>query len=488
MVTIEVPEEMVPLLEPIVGHVVNFRQRAWKGEQVDFASDEREFMKYVAAFETGCTLGIMLQSLDPRASRVEVRGRTYKRMTNENMGTEYFAMRGATRVTRGLYRDEAVRNGPTIVPMDLRAGIVEGHLTPAAAKGIASLGQAMPSREAELNCERLGVLPFSRSEHFRSAVDVGERWGELRELHEDKLVETLEMPPKTAALSVAVDRVSLPMAEPRELTAADIEKGVKNPITVAFRMAFSAVITTYDGEGEPLGCIRYAHVPTHGAVEMEEALREDLAILLRRRPDLDVVSLADGAPEMQSILDRATAGRVVKAALIDFWHVLEHLGKAARASGEDAKQVTPRFRKALLEDDDAITGIEVELRTWALRFASEETPNTMPDADKLPEDLHAALTYVENNSKRMRYASVHAAGLPIGSGTVEATGKTIVETRMRRAGARWDESGAQPILALRALSTSSGTRWAEALDHVVASYTEHVRPLRARRQAKNGSR
>lgn len=194
MVMVEVPEEMVPLLEPIIDHVVDFRQRARKGEEVDFSSDERELMKRVAAFETGCTLGIMLQSLDPTASRVEVRGRTYRRMTNTDMGAEYFAMRGAARITRGLYRDEAVRNGPTIVPMELRAGVVQGHLTPAAAKGIAQVGQAMPSREGEVTCERLGVLPYSRSEHLRSAVDVGERWGELRELYEDKLVERMEIP------------------------------------------------------------------------------------------------------------------------------------------------------------------------------------------------------------------------------------------------------------------------------------------------------
>jgi hypothetical protein len=187
---------------------------------------------------------------------------------------------------------------------------------------------------------------------------------------------------------------------------------------------------------------------------MEDALREDLAILLRRRPDLKVVALADGAPEMQSILDRATAGHVVTAALIDFWHVLEHLGEAATAAGENASEVVPRFRRELLEHDDAIHAIEVELRTWAVRFASEETPDV--------NDLHGALTYVRNNGARMRYASVHAAGLPIGSGTVEATGKTIVETRMRRAGARWDEDGAQPILALRALTARPSTTQAVA--------------------------
>ena len=165
------------------------------------------------------------------------------------------------------------------------------------------------------------------------------------------------------------------------------------------------------------------------------------------------------------------------ARLIDFWHLLEHLGKAAKACGNDSTTAVPRFRDALLASDDAIDAIEVEVHGWALPY---------PD-DELPDDLHAAMTYIENNRARLRYATTYAAGLPIGSGTVEATGKTIVETRMRRSGARWVESGAQPILALRALATSSGARWGEAIGHVINSYKATVRPLppRTRAQARS---
>jgi len=117
------------------------------------------------------------------------------------------------------------------------------------------------------------VLPYSRSEHFRSAVVVGQRWGEIRDLYEDSLVENMVLPQAVSAVSVAVDRVSLPMAEKRDLTADDEKRGIKKPITVGFRMAFSAVLTLYDLTGKPLACIRYAHVPTDGAAQMTDALR-----------------------------------------------------------------------------------------------------------------------------------------------------------------------------------------------------------------------
>jgi len=442
---------------------------------VDFRADEKLLMERMAAME-GCAIGVMLSALDPRSPRVRVGSKTYRRMNNPNCTATYFGLRSNFRVERGIYREEGLRNGPTIVPMELRAGIVDGQLTPAAAGGIATLGQAMPSREASETSARLCVLPYSRSEHFRAAVQVGHRWGELRELYEEELVEVMPLPENVASVSVAVDRASVPMREPREPTARDIEKGVKNPVSVNLRMAFCGVLTLYDPDGNPLDCIRYAHVPTDGADDIRTALRDDLGVLLKRRPDLRVVALADGAVDMQNILDAVTDGRDVVATLVDFWHLLEKLAAACDAVGDDAAGYIPRFRSMLLDDDDAVHEIAKELDEWAERYAPVDGPNPRRLSAR-PEGLHHAITYLDNNAARMRYASVHRAGLPIGSGTVEATAKTIIGSRMRRPGCRWIEPGAQPILALRALATSSVQRWEQVMEYIVASYTAHVTPL-----------
>ena len=110
--------------------------------------------------------------------------------------------------------------------------------------------------------------------------------------------------------------------------------------------------------------------------------------------------------------------------------------------------------------DDAIEEIESKLRNWALEHAPEQ----------VPKGLHEALTFIENRRDRLRYATIHAAGLPIGSGSVEATCKTVVEDRMKRAGSRWTEPGAQAILHLRSLATSSRARWEKALANILDSY------------------
>ena len=122
------------------------------------------------------------------------------------------------------------------------------------------------------------------------------------------------------------------------------------------------------------------------------------------------------------------------------------------------------WKGELLAHDSAIDDIEMQLRSFATEYGKEP----------VPKGLHEALTFIENRRDRLRYATTHAANLPIGSGTVEATCKTIVSTRMKRPGARWKEDGAQPILALRALATSFSTRWDAAMTELLATYRRQV--------------
>jgi hypothetical protein len=61
-----------------------------------------------------------------------------------------------------------------------------------------------------------------------------------------------------------------------------------------------------------------------------------------------------------------------------------------------------------------------------------------------------AVTYFTNNQHRMDYARFRQQGYFIGSGTVESAGKQIASLRLKRAGARWTETGAVQTAKARA--------------------------------------
>jgi hypothetical protein len=87
--------------------------------------------------------------------------------------------------------------------------------------------------------------------------------------------------------------------------------------------------------------------------------------------------------------------------------------------------------------------------------------------------VHKAITYRDNRRDRMRFARSVRLGLPIGSGNVEATCKTLIGIRMKRAGSRWKTETGEHILRLRALALSD--RWDAALHKLHATRRTAVR-------------
>jgi hypothetical protein len=155
---------------------------------------------------------------------------------------------------------------------------------------------------------------------------------------------------------------------------------------------------------------------------------------------------------------------------IDFWHLAEKLAAAAKVMTHDAaaaKCLRSRWRKLLRRRKDAAAIILVELELSGCE-------SIVVDSNR---PVHEAITYLRNHGERMNYAGAIKKGLPIGSGNVEATCKTLVGIRMKRCGSRWKAETGDHVIHLRALALSD--RWGDAMAKLMATQRTAVRSLAA---------
>ncbi len=83
----------------------------------------------------------------------------------------------------------------------------------------------------------------------------------------------------------------------------------------------------------------------------------------------------------------------------------------------------------------------------------------VPQRRAVREELAEALPYLRNNRRRMDDPHYPAQGGLIGSGTVESACQAVVGQRLKLAGRRWGEDGADARCHLRALFKSERGQW-----------------------------
>jgi hypothetical protein len=333
---------------------------------------------------------------------------------------------------------------------------------------MAFLLQQGTSREAEKTAQQLGRVPYSRSSFERVGHAVGALYEALHAPIEDALIEEYQVPKEARSVSAGLDRVAVPMEEPTKRPVGRPRKDAPNkPVERKFRMAYAGTVTLHDEDGKALHTIRYGRMPQGDVAGLCESLGADVAMLLRKRPDLKVAHLADGAPEMRNLLASEVNEEKLNTQvyeLVDFWHLIEKLGAAASvlfaAASPEALQ---RWKLKLLNVEGAVWQIATELRESGMEHVRVGES----------EPVHEAITYLENNGERMNYAEARRLGLPIGSGNTEATCKTLFEVRFKRCGSRWHEETGSHVVHLRALALSD--RWDEGITRALDELRAPVR-------------
>jgi hypothetical protein len=159
--------------------------------------------------------------------------------------------------------------------------------------------------------------------------------------------------------------------------------------------------------------------------------------------------LVDGEQNQQTaILDHARSRRRSITIVLDLIHVIHYMWLAGfalcRRKESSAAEWVATHLRLLLSTGPA-----------ALRAATERAIVEQKLTKSARKPVDRALAYFRRNDTFMDYPAFLAAGLPIATGVIEGTCRHLVQDRLGITGARWDLPGAEAILKLRALHSSS---------------------------------
>jgi hypothetical protein len=453
-----------PAIQRLGQFILELRQR-WAGSTPDFERFEHELHEQIQAVECEF-LATELAHYDVAAPEIEVGGVTYRPALTSS--ETYLSAAGPVQVTRNLYRS-AGRGSPSICPLELRAGIIRGYFTPRAARQAAFVtAHLTPGESAALFEELEGMRP-SRSNLDRLPKELSCHWERQRSDWESAVRSAETLPDQATVIAISVDGVMAPMKGSGRNAKRDLPgKHASGP--AGNKEVGCGTVVLYDTEGERLKTVRYGRMPESKKLTLQQQLAAEVAQIVTQRPNLIHVHLADGAKdnwrlmaELEPALTHAAPQSWIE--IVDFYHACDHLKNACDAAwGESTPRGKAEFERLRLLLKEANDGAERIIRVLKYQHGrAHGKPQTR---------LEAELTYFRNQRRRMDYAAYGRKKLPIASGVMEASCKTLVTQRLKRSGMAWTSSGGQAILTLRSLIQSD--RWPSAWELLRADFCQIV--------------
>ena len=446
------------------------REKEWQsGEEIpEFASYEHELHERLMKLEREL-LATELERYDVTVKEIEVEGERYHRIISS--GNNYLSTAGEVRVERHLYRRVGADQERCICPMELQAGIIGGYATPRAARQMNFAAAHLPPREvAELFVEIGGMRPSHTTIDNQPKI-IAEVWEANRQAWEEALRQTEEIPPQATVLAISLDGVMAPVRQ-ADGTKKEASAGKQASGPLGYREIGCGSVAWYDQEGQRLSTVRYGRMPECKKATLRQQLTAECQHILHQVPSLKVVKLADGAPDNWDYLSNLDWGLPASALtnleqieIVDFCHAADHLKRGCDAiwphDPDKSKTKFETLRTTLKEVEGGADKVIGSFRYYLGRLSG-----------KNKEALRTELTYFLNQRPRLDYAPYIRQGLPIASGVIEATCKTLVTQRMKCSGMRWGMPGGQAILTLRSVIQSD--RWQQAWSLIQAQFCKPV--------------
>lgn len=433
-------------------------------EALDLLEIERSIQDHLSAMGRELMAALMKRA-DTEASEVEIAGAAWGARTVSP--SDYFTLFGWVTIERSVYQQSG--RGRVAVPMELRLGIVEQAYTPRVARIVTRATAVMTDEEAAALLVEIGVAQVSKSSVSRVSRAMAARYEQARPVIEASLRSHEGIPRGATTIQVALDGVMVPQdgehAKPRGRASStpapprhEVRYGPSSVETPAshdgtngrsWHEASVGTVAFFDEDGNRLHTIYHARMPEPRKATLVNELRDELMSVLAEVPDMNVVFASDGAAPQWTSLQAMAAGLPANFTghtmdVVDAFHVAEYLQSASDAiHGKDTKEAriqSATWRETIKEAGGPAT----VLRSMRAQRSSAST-------DARRKDLNTAIGYVDRQSKagRMGYAEAIERNYPIGTGITEAAAKTVVGTRMKRAGARFSQHGGQTVMLFR---------------------------------------
>jgi hypothetical protein len=365
---------------------------------------------------------------------VEQAGNRYRRLNQKTPNREVATLFGKITLDRHGYRYvERDVAEPTIFPLELQLGLVQGA-TPAlageAARCLAETGATQQTVLARLR-ERHGV-EWGVKKLRAVTAGVAASMEEHRREHQGRqIVQWLQQAQQSKGkqrpvLAVGRDGITL-CTSPHSF----------------YEVATTATLTVYDRQGKRLGSVYLAYAPELGQQAMTDELTALLEEVLRRwegrMPRLAYITDAGDHETayyrrvLRKLVHPRTGKRLKWQWIVDFYHAAQRLTALGAAlfgvRHDDSRQAAAwaaRMRKLLKKPNGPFRVLHAAAAMRARRSLSASAA----------KEFQKAYNYLRSRTRHLQYAEFRRQGLPIGSGITEAACKTVFTQRLKLSGMR----------------------------------------------------
>jgi hypothetical protein len=388
----------------------------------------------------------------------------YRRLNRKTPNREVATLFGKITLWRHGYRYvQRDTSEPTIFPLEIQLGLVEGATPALASSATAALAETGATQDT--------ALARLRKQH-------GVAWGvkKLRAVAENvsAAMETFRREHQARKIVALLRQAHDSTGRNRPVLAVG-----RDGITLRtqphsfFEVASTATLTVYDRNRQRLGTVYLAYAPELGQNTMTDELTALLTEVFRQADGLRprLAYLTDAGDNETAFYRRVlkpmrhplTGKRLEWLWIVDYFHAAQRLTIMAEAvfrTGREASAWAARMRKLLKKPNGPFKVLHAAAALKARR----------PMTNARRKEFDKAYNYLRARTKHMQYAAYRNQGLPIGSGVTEAACKTVFTQRLKLSGMRWSLDGAQTILNLRVILLSG--LWDEVYQAAVKDYPE----------------